>query len=133
MARRPQMNLQVKRVWFLHSGSVQDLIDAFRKYSKCPGQMSGIYKKTGDLEPQNEWHKANPRISVLSATVSVRQPKPMTRCHCPFSDKLQLPSFSLSLSPRGQSLCLFLTLKVWKINDNAYLLKGKVVISNSTS
>jgi hypothetical protein len=75
VARRPQMNLQVKK-WFLHNGSAQDLINAFRKYSfrKCPGQarVSSIYK-TGDLGPQNEWHRINLRVSVLPAMVSVRQ------------------------------------------------------------
>lgn len=95
------MNLQVQRAWFLHNGSAQDLINAFKKYSKCPGQMSDIYKKTDDLEPQNEWHKTNLRVSVLPAMVSVRQTKPMTRCHCPLLDMLQLPSFSLCLSLRG--------------------------------
>lgn len=61
MARRPQLNPQVKKgVVF-----AQDLVNAFRKYSaKDPGDMSSIYMETGDLEPQNEWHKINPKVSV---------------------------------------------------------------------
>lgn len=99
VARRPQMNLQVDKARFSRNGSAQDLINTFRKYSKCPGLVSSIYrKKTGDLQPQTEWRKLNLRVSCLASSGRC-QTKSMAVCHCPLSDKLQLPSFSLSLSP----------------------------------
>lgn len=61
------MNLRVEKAWFSCNGSAQDLINAFRKYSKSPGLVSSIYKKTGDLQPQNEWCNLRPRVSCLAS------------------------------------------------------------------